>query len=83
VWYAGRVASITLFYHSPYQELCALVERLHGSVRLARATAGWALIVTVAGDERTPRAAGFHFGEIVELDAHARLILEWLRRDDP
>lgn len=63
-----------------FGRLCHTSDENGATVRLARNDAGWGIVVTLppAHEGHQPRAAGFFFDDIDELDQHSTYMLAWL-----
>jgi hypothetical protein len=66
-----------------YGALCDWVQGRGGKVRLGRAGQSFMLVVDAPPGLGSSRVAGYAFTDIAELDGHAQLILNWLRRLEP
>ena len=61
-----------------YRALCDWIEKHGGKVRLGRAGESFMLVVDAPAGPRAPRAVGYTFVDLDELDLHALLITHWL-----
>jgi hypothetical protein len=65
--------------NGPYRRLCERVKAVGGTIRLLREGVGWGLVVTLPSESGVqPRAGGFVFCDLDELDRLAGFLLGWL-----